>query len=334
MEGPSPVRSRPSAHPLGPMLLGAALALAVSILSPSGHLQPGDTCRSSALPALLRQVAAEPFHAGHRRAHRSLGEPEAHLFSDKHQHHFRAGHSDHYIHHKRRRRHHNSSHRQQQPKQHHSELPIDDEPHRSSIERKSYALSNYKQQALDLAVNRLHILESLDGQLREFAALAAHKSNKSEPHEAAHRNFRRHKSAPNHEDDSQQDDREARRTNRQLVCQLKLRFGAQTDAAEASGSPIPDCLAEPLLARHVPPYMLNLHRQLLSESRKLADAVQLMPYKSLIMRSFAQPSLPVRGLTAWQRLKRPQEAQEFLPALPFDGHAKGGHSIWTDRAGK
>lgn len=327
MEGSSPVRSRPSAaHPLSPMLLGAALALAVSILSPSGQWGPGSTCRSLAAASHLRQVAAEPSHAGHLRARSDL---EAHLFSDKHPH--RHFHPEHHNHHKRRRRHHNTNHHHQRAKQQHSELPID-EPNG----RKSYTLSSYKQQALDLAVNRLHILESLDGQLREFAALAALKSNRSEAPtgEAAHRNFRRHKESSfqiHQEEHPRDDDKEPAR---QLVCQLKLRFGGNDGrvgpTTEDPGSSMPDCLAEPLLARHVPPYMLNLHRQLLSESRKLADAVQLMPYKSLIMRSFGQPSLPVRSLTAFKRSRRPpEEAQNVSPNLP-----EGAHSIWTDRAGK
>lgn len=142
--------------------------------------------------------------------------------------------------------------------------------HKRHHSHRSAVIKNNKRRALDLAVNRLHILESLDGQLREFAARAsaAQRANSTKAHK------------PELFDQ---------------VCQLRLELGRPGEPVlrQSGGQMLPDCLAEARLARHVPPYMLNLQRQIMSQSRTMADAVRLMPYRALVMRSFAQPSLPV-----------------------------------------
>lgn len=99
----------------------------------------------------------------------------------------------------------------------------------------------------ELAVNRLHILESLDSQLRRFADRASSAGR--------------------------------------LSCALTL---------EPAGS---SCLNSSYLKRRVPAYMLNLHRRLMSELRNSPPAAvrSLMPYKSQVVRSFAQPSLDLKG---------------------------------------
>jgi len=114
------------------------------------------------------------------------------------------------------------------------------------------------EEALELAVDRLRVLESLDGQLLQFVRRA----------EGAGRVGG---------DKAGQMEQE--------LCLLPLNF---SEAKQADAS-LRSCLADARLLRQVPPYMLNLHRRLTSESERLADAVLLMPYRSLVMRSFRQP---------------------------------------------
>lgn len=128
-----------------------------------------------------------------------------------------------------------------------------------------------KRQALDLAVGRLHILESLDPQLRAFA------------------------------------NRQLAPVDKPLMCRLELPFAShardqnkkkkkrrskrsQTQhRLEAKAAR--NCLHSEQLRRQIPPYMLNLHRQLLVETRTQDEAVRAMPYRSTVARSFAQPPL-------------------------------------------
>lgn len=67
------------------------------------------------------------------------------------------------------------------------------------------------------------------------------------------------------------------------VCRLYLRPSSELE-------PIASCALD-----EIPPYMLNLRRQLLAESRSPLQAVQLMPYRSRLVRSFRQPKRQVIG---------------------------------------
>lgn len=422
------------------LLLSAALALILPLLYPSGPLL---TCGSSgseaALSAHRAERCAEPVRSQLTPQASPLGEQE--VSSRKH-HSYLHGLSDpfnaHHNHHKRRRRNQQQHHHYHHLKRHlkkrkHEIEPLSStaETHENRLNSKSRSpsssvLSSYKRRAVDLAVNRLHILESLDGQLREFAALAAissdraragaravNNNNKSVDNEWPRSRRNRHLLNVNNnqldDDDASElihlnnDDRHhdtkidaaendeedllspslssSSSNQQQLVCQLKLNFGNQhlselmaaqvnrssqldgtknnspASICQSDNNQLPDCLADPLLKRHVPPYMLNLHRQLVSESRKLADAVQLMPYKSLIMRSFAQPAatIAVADKTRLFRRhrnqrKRQQQQQrrrklhrsqlrqdrEMLSAGAQRDHVVEAmeHEIWRDRAGK
>lgn len=133
--------------------------------------------------------------------------------------------------------------------------------------RRRRALKSKREAALELAVSRLHVLESLDEQLRQFADAAAASVDAKRASPSSGRS-----------------------------CALRLKFGLEAESEAASepepepelGPPACEAAGEKW-ARRVPPYMLNVYQQLKLESSSLAEAVRSMPYKSLVMRSFRQP---------------------------------------------
>lgn len=199
------------------------------------------------------------------------------------------------------------------------------------------------EQELDLAVNRLHILESLDAQLRQFvdnAALVAENSTSAsstspltptanldgkgynpsnettkQPMGFEPIGFRfgqdlvglRPEGATNNQEEGEdnhyrheQDDilgqegpEEDESSDETCVLMLNWAFQEPSTREIAGGkSKKPSsCLANPKLKRQIPPYMLNLYLQLRAESHSLAEATKLMPYQSVVMRSFRQPKL-------------------------------------------
>lgn len=115
-----------------------------------------------------------------------------------------------------------------------------------------------------IALSRLHVLESFDSVLNKFVSLDTERQRAGE------------KEAIDSGDT-------------QRLCQLELPFQRPADEAPLS------CLSIPEWSSEIPPYILNLYRQIASDSRSISDAVHLMPYKSLVMRSFRQPSLIARA---------------------------------------
>ena len=233
-----------------------------------------------------------------------------------------------------------------------------------------------KRETLDMVVNRLHILESLDEQLRQFTEAA------SLAQQSGHRQL--YRAGQQHHDNKSlnRDGQPASYGREQIYCQLKLvpsfrspepQSGADLDVVSALTSqevnyherrksalkqneqirPMGSCLRNKNLLSQVPPYMLNLYRQLLYELHELeqqqqqkqrqasnslatnsnlnsslslptnvseAAAVQvistMMPYKAQIMRSFRQPKIHLAG------------------SLPMDssGHSVAGQSQQQDTA--
>lgn len=167
--------------------------------------------------------------------------------------------------------------------------------------------SKFKRQAeLDLAVNRLHILESLDAQLEQFVEKAAASNTANSPLPAT---FTAYPSAHSVRiETAHRGVAEPNQTCREQLCVLKLDWAFQFNSDQeraASGlkhEQPRSCLAEPELKRQIPPYMLNLYRQLRDSARTLTEASRLMPYQSMVMRSFRQPALS--GLEAWPDLER------------------------------
>lgn len=159
-----------------------------------------------------------------------------------------------------------------------------------------------RQAAVELIVNKLHILESLDGQLRQFAHLSQATTIGKNYDQSRASNFSsgllllatapdlQQKPIPSRVQVGFTKDGSKKLIESQQVCLLPLKFDPNL-ATRNSSNELLGCLANQKLKRHIPPYMLNLHSQLMSECRTLADAVRLMPYKSLIMRSFKQPAL-------------------------------------------
>lgn len=131
--------------------------------------------------------------------------------------------------------------------------------------RGAHGRARGRRQALDLAFERLKILESLDAELRAFARAPS----PARPPSSA---------PPVSPEDAH-------------TCQLYLDFGSEApaDHFRRRQTGRRSCWASERLARQVPPYMSNLQRQLLAESQSLAEAVRLMPYQSLVARSFRQP---------------------------------------------
>lgn len=135
-----------------------------------------------------------------------------------------------------------------------------------------------RRRQVELAVNRLHILESLDGQLEKFAKLS--------PSVLTTGQQRRQQQ----QKQQQQHQQQYQHPQQQLACALELTGDAHTAGKLAS------CLDSVELARRVPAYMLNLRRRLLGAPSQPSTAVRsLMPYKSLVVRSFAQPSANPKG---------------------------------------
>ena len=135
--------------------------------------------------------------------------------------------------------------------------------------------------ATDLALDRLRVLESLDEQLRAFAELAARQSG-AELAAPSGRNSQPKAEAPTGADELARP-----------VCSLGV------DVLGRSWAEPRACLLAGRLRRRIPPYVLNLYRQLLAElganpssaaSRSLASAARrLMPYSAPTMRAFRQP---------------------------------------------
>lgn len=169
-----------------------------------------------------------------------------------------------------------------------------------------------RRQAVELLVNRLRILESLDEQLRAFAEAA----------ELAQQQ--------RHEQQQQQqqaaDAGLASAAGSQIFCRLEL---PATGGGGGESEPQSPCLADKRLLGQLPPYVLNLYRQLLFElhqeganrsaGAQSADTVQLtMPYGAQIMRSFRQPKIAL------------DEAAAFTP----DARTNDGPNDWHSTRGK
>ena len=124
-----------------------------------------------------------------------------------------------------------------------------------------------KRQAADLAMERLRILESLDQELRNFA------SGGQQPKPAGTRAEARPK------------------PGEPQVCSLRLEASKAPQASRLDWSwrEPAICLASGRLRRQIPPYMLNLYRQLLASGANLSETVQMMPYQAHVIRSFRQP---------------------------------------------
>lgn len=199
--------------------------------------------------------------------------------------------------------------------------------------RQDNKLAKFKRQAVDLAVNRLHILESLDEQLRAFADAPLAGAQHQQQHAGQPSGSwplidepTLHKHSAHYgqlaSDTVQQQETKKRPTSgRQQVCTLKLapsRAGSGRPLASGVAEPA-NCLSDTRLGRHVPAYMLNLYRQLLADSsgssasaKGLDDpTIQLMPYHARVMRSFRQPPLEPEHLDAGQNSYFARKQGEF-----------------------
>lgn len=194
----------------------------------------------------------------------------------------------------------------------------------------SRAKRSRREAELRLAVNRLRILESLDGQLRAFSKSLA---SRHQQRRRRRRRRRRHR---------QELDKQASSVGR---CELSVEFGAESnrsshfadvefeqagggagdefqatndveDDADEEGEEeeqveSPSCLSSDHLRRHIPAYMLNLHRKLLAEASSWREAVRLMPYRSTRVRSFRQAPVARASLEASLRSAlKPSEQQQ------------------------
>lgn len=140
-------------------------------------------------------------------------------------------------------------------------------------------------------MSQLHILESLDEQLRAFAESAANgQANEMALHNRG-------------QVGANQNANRLIESSEQVFCQLSL-----TSAKLVSV--MPQCLLDKQLVSQVPPYMLNLYRQLVYELHDLharqevnqnASVLQLltMPYGAQVMRSFRQPKIKLDN--GWRR---------------------------------
>lgn len=147
------------------------------------------------------------------------------------------------------------------------------QPRWQDIARSPSKQVKLRRRQVELAVNRLHILESLDGQLEKFAELG--------PSVLAA--------------GSQLQSAQLLEQQQQLFCSLKLTWSGPSEQP-ASAEPA-SCLESAHLRRRLPVYMLNLRRRLLAaQASQPALAVRsLMPYRSAVVRSFAQPSVNPQG---------------------------------------
>lgn len=190
-----------------------------------------------------------------------VSEPKHH--HHHHHHHHRHHHKHHERHkHERDRSIHRSHHR-------HESRPANDswqliEPAQGKASRHDL----FKRQVVDLAVNKLHILESFDGQLIEFAKNISQVNEQTRP------------------------------DRRGILCYLRLAdaFGGEQQLSRSSAE---SCVDNLKFKSNVPPYVMNLYKQLTyqepaaavynSPAQLLENAIQQMPYKSKIMRAFKQP---------------------------------------------
>lgn len=153
--------------------------------------------------------------------------------------------------------------------------------------------------ALDLAVVQLRTLESLDEQLESFVTSNSDPtpSRNGPNYAAAQARPRLHRTR--HRKNSQ--NLSQIESNEQTVCALNP-FKA-VDERTQIGRP-PDCLAQAtnygqvsadgVCDERLPTFMLNLYKRL-KGAQSIEEAVRLMPYSSLVMRSFRQPPQQSKG---------------------------------------
>lgn len=225
---------------------------------------------------------------------------------------------------------------------------------REAEKRSEFKRQSAAEEELDLAVNRLHILESLDAQLRQFVengatletgAVATVTPTSNVSMEAAGSSLspsenenesERERASNNNDPPSEPEGEPTESSDETCVLMLNWAFEAPSSvgAAQSGGAQPGSCLASPQLKRQIPPYMLNLYLQLRAESRSLAEATRLMPYQSLVMRSFRQPALDDDEMEAWSEWDR-ASLEGAETGLGDNGRGGGTKSeVWEERHGR